>query len=60
MDFGGAKGVPVLCGKFINHELIKDSLDVLEIGHVAPCADDGVIADRMQTLDILETCKGAI
>jgi hypothetical protein len=32
----------------------------LEIGHVASCTDNRVLADGMETLDVLEACKGTV
>lgn len=60
MYLRGAQNMSVLCGELADYELIKDSLDVLEIGHVASCTDDSVVANWMQTLDVLEPCQGAV
>lgn len=46
--------VSILCAELVDHELIEHGLDVLEIGHVAAGADDGVGAHRIETLDIFE------
>lgn len=50
----------VLCGKLVDDELVEDGLDVLKVGHVTACAEDGVIADGVETLDVLEACEGAV
>ena len=60
MDLGRAEGVAVLCCELVYDELVEDGLDVLKVGHVAPCADDGVITDGVETLDVLEACEGTV
>lgn len=60
MYFGGAERVAVACGELIGGDLVEDALDVLEVGHVAGRADDGGVADSVQTGDVLETCEGAV
>ena len=49
----------VLTCKFINDELVKHPLDVLEVGHVTTGADDSVWADRVETGYILEAGERA-
>jgi hypothetical protein len=52
--------VPVARRELLDHELVEDALDVLEVAHVAARAEDGVFADRMQTLDVAEAREGAV
>jgi hypothetical protein len=54
MYFRRAKAVSVLSGVLFDSEFVEKDLDVLEIGHVAACTDNGVVTNCMETLDILE------
>lgn len=54
MNLCGAERVSVLGGILFDGEFIEEGLDVLEVGHVASGTDDRVVADGMETLDILE------
>lgn len=60
MDLPRAKIVPVVRRKLVDNKLIQHALDILEVGHVSTCAEHGIVSDRVQTLHILETSKGAI
>ena len=42
------------------HEALEGVADVLEVAHVAACADDSVRADGHETLDVLEACQRTI
>jgi len=58
--FRRAQAVPILRGELVNHELVENVLNVLEIGHVATCTNDSMVANCVQTLDVLESCKGTV
>jgi hypothetical protein len=55
-----AQAVSILRGKFIDYKLVENVLDVLEVRHVTTCANDGMVANCVQTLDVLESCEGTI
>jgi hypothetical protein len=42
------------------HEGLQQPLDLLEVRHVSRSSDEGVVADLVQTLDVLETSEGSI
>lgn len=50
----------ILIGKFIYDEFLQEFLDILEVGHVATRADNGVFANWVESLDILEAGKGSV
>lgn len=50
----------VLSSEVVDGKFIEDCLNVLEIRHIASSADDGVIANRVKTLNVLETGQGAV
>ena len=60
MNFCGAEGVSVARGELVGNDLVKDALDVLEVGHVARRADDGRVANGVQASDIFESRKRAV
>jgi hypothetical protein len=43
-----------------NNKTIEDMLEVLKVGHITTCADNCIIADRVETLNAFETCKGTV
>ena len=55
-----AEVVAVGVGEFVGHDLVKEGLDGLEVGHVARGTDNGGRSDCMKTSDVLETCKGSV
>lgn len=61
VDFSRAQFVIVLSVHFFfDDEVVEDVLQILEVGHVATCSDNSVLANGMQSLDILESCQRAI
>lgn len=44
----------------VDEELVKEPLNVLEVGHVSACADDRVLAYGGETGDVLEPCERAV
>ena len=60
MYFRRSKIMPICSGELVDHEFVKDGLNVLEIGHVPACTDHGVLTNGMQTLNILESCERSI
>jgi len=60
MDFSWAKCVAILSSEFSDAELVENALNVLKVGHVSAGANYGIVANSVQTLDILEACKRSI
>lgn len=60
MDLGWSKGVLILLSKLLDHEVIQQRLDVLEVRHISRGTDNGVVADSMKTLDISESREGTV
>lgn len=50
----------ILLSTFLDVNLVKHLLDVLKVGHISAGSHDGVLADWMEALDVLEACEGAI
>ena len=60
MNLRRPKFVMVTCGVFVNDEFFEEVLDVLEVGEVAGCAENGRRSNRVKTLDGFEACEGAV
>ena len=60
MYFSGPKVMPIRSGELVDHNFVKDGLNVLEIGHVPACADHGVLTHGVQTLNILEPSERSV
>lgn len=60
MNLGRTQIMAILSGEFFNDKFIQNLLDVLEVGHIATGADDGVFPNWMESLDVLKTSKGAV
>jgi len=50
----------VLLGKFLDDEVVQQRLYVLEVGHVSGGTENGVVADGMKTLNVLESREGTV
>lgn len=42
------------------HQVLQQPLDLLEIGHVARGAEEGLLADRVEPDDVLEASERAV
>lgn len=60
MDLGGPELMAITVCEFVDHELVKGVLEILEVGHVAGRADDGGRADGVQALNVLEAGERAV
>lgn len=60
MYFHRSEFVAVLLSAFLDFDFLKELLEVLKVGHVTTGSHDGVLADRVETLDVLEACKRAV
>ena len=60
MYFGRAQAVSILRSEFVDYELVENGLDILEVGHVATSTNNGMVAHCVQTLNVLESCEGAV
>lgn len=60
MDLGWPKGMLVLFGKLLDHEVIQQRLDVLEVGHIPGGTENGVFTYGVETLDISESREGTV
>jgi len=50
----------VLLGKFLDDEVVQQRLYVLEVGHIPGGTENGVVADGVKTLNVLESREGTI
>jgi hypothetical protein len=60
MNLCWSKGMFILLSKLLDHEVIQQRLDVLEVGHISRGTDNGVVTDGVKALDISESRKGAV
>lgn len=52
--------VSVICSDLLDRNIVEHSLNVLKIGHVSACADDGTITNGVETLHVLEAGERAV